>query len=263
MNYTEASDWETEINEGSENANALKVNEVKNGSIVKSWDYDWYKFTIPADGYITIDFTHTKINSSATTWKIYLYESDGFTLCEDDNAIWSVSGSDDYQTRKIGVLAGDYYIKITDENVSYNNHWSDVTYNLKIKFVNDNTWEIESNDSSGKANTVVNMRKGYLENSSDVDWYKVYIGSYTNVVLLFNHNYVDTSSVCWKVTVYSSDAITELIQIDIKGNQTGEEATFNTTSSGYYYIKVAKGSYNIWQGGYNSSTAEYNFSILA
>jgi hypothetical protein len=123
-------------------------------------------------------------------------------------------------------------------------------------------WEREDNNSKDKATHLYadSACGGSTKNSDDADWFIYSAGSaYGSINLTFTHESLDTSSTCWKITMYSADGTTEIGSIDIKGNQSITTYTFY--GSGTVYIKVTKGSYNLWQGGYNMSSTEYSLQV--
>ena len=266
MNYTEALDWETEVNNKYEKANDLPINAEKNGTLVESDDCDWYKFEIESDGYITIDFTHEVLASKASSWYMDLYMSDATTGYgrNEGRTYWDIVGNENLTTPKLGIKAGTYYIRISSPP-SYLGDWDDADYSIKVNFVGNVKWEIENNNSQNKATSISADENcgGSTQNSDDVDWYVVHTGeAYRNLALIFAHGFTSTDDTCWKITIYGQDGTTKLGSVDIKGNQLTTYYEFYSSDS-TIYVKVSKGSYNLWQGGYNTSSTEYSLVVMS
>ena len=124
INFTQSNGWETEFNDDYSSADSISVNSVYYGSLRTSSDTDWYKFTLDADGYISLTFTHDFLESNNSFWKAYLYDSS-----QNELVNYSYKGdTSSYVGEKIAAPTGIYYLKIVDSS------YSDLTYNLKINF---------------------------------------------------------------------------------------------------------------------------------
>ena len=260
VNYTEANNWEKENNGKAETANEIEAGVPCYGTSILTGDWDWYKLTIEKDGYITIDFKHEIISNTKKYWEIELYESDATSLYGQSSS-WSVKGTENLATTQIGIKAGTYYIKVIGGRPAY---WETqpVDYNIKVDFAGAGNWEAENNNSFSVATEIDfgQTWNGTILSEEDDDWYVFTADSYKYVNLSFNHETLGTSSTCWKVKIYAADATTEIAAIDVKGDEPTSLLSFGL-NAGTYYVKVMKGSYNIWQGGYNGSSAPYSFHM--
>ena len=126
-----------------ETAIELNANETYSDNLESSSVEKWYKVTINEAGYISLNFVHDFLDSSARYWKAYLYDSKQEKLAEyifNGNVTSNKMGN-------IGVSAGEYYIKITDyDGYSEGDYSIQVNYSLPAPFpdVNDNEWYTES-----------------------------------------------------------------------------------------------------------------------
>ena len=260
VNYTAANNWEKEYNGKAEKANEIAVNTPYYGTSIVTGDWDWYKFTLEEDGYITIDFKHEVTTQTSQCWVFELYEVDATSLYGQSSS-WSVKGTENFATTQIGMEAGTYYIKVIGGRRSY---WGTqpVDYNIQVNFADAGNWETEDNNSFSVATEIDFWQtwNGTIISENDDDWYVFTADGYKYLNLSFYHETLGTSSTCWKVKIYAADATTEIAAMDVKGDDIASTLTFGV-NAGTYYVKVTKGSYNIWQGGYNGSSTPYSFHI--
>ena len=260
VNYTAANNWEKEYNGKAEKANEIAVNTPYYGTSIVTGDWDWYKFTLEEDGYITIDFKHEVTTQTSQCWVFELYEVDATSLYGQSSS-WSVKGTENFATTQIGMEAGTYYIKVIGGRRSY---WGTqpVDYNIQVNFADAGNCETEDNNSFSVATEIDFWQtwNGTIISENDDDWYVFTADGYKYLNLSFYHETLGTSSTCWKVKIYAADATTEIAAMDVKGDDIASTLTFGV-NAGTYYVKVTKGSYNIWQGGYNGSSTPYSFHI--
>lgn len=230
---------ETEYNSSYQTANKLKLNTAYRGSLTSSTDVDWFTFTTETDGYFWIDFDHNINASSDNTWSIYIYHADGTSYICDETNYWAVKDNvESFNTPKIGIKAGTYYIKIID-NIKH----SDEIYTFKVNFTEADNWEKESNHTYLLANDMGTSRLWYGTtatspyNSDETDWFKVNLTYSANYTLKFSHPQVNGAKEnVWSVSVYTSDGTTRLVYESVKG---GSDLELDLgTLSGIYYIRV-------------------------
>ncbi|HEU4471803.1 MAG TPA: T9SS type A sorting domain-containing protein [Flavisolibacter sp.] len=86
--------------------------------------------------------------------------------------------------------AGDYFIQIGGYFLNYAGLLGERGYDVKIKFTNSappvqnsQLWESEPNNGSGQFNTALDQRtySGHMQNSTDVDEYKITLSSVANI----------------------------------------------------------------------------------
>jgi len=243
VNFTASDVWETELNNEPAKADTITVNKAYYGSTSTSGDVDWYKFTVPSNGYVTIDFKHDVVSSTNEYWKMEIYQSDAVTRYDECNTYWGIKGNQDTSTSKLGMAAGTYYLKI------YTSSYSAVPYNIKVNHTSDSNWETEINNTSSKADTIkLNTAiYGATSSSSDVDWYKFVIEEAGYITINFNHDIVESSNEYWRMYILHSDAVTYYDNVNtyygFKGNQNGSSCKMGV-APGTYYIKINASSYS-------------------
>ena len=248
VNYTPTFDWETELNNTYDKADELSLGTMKKGTLVKSGDLDWYKFNVPANGYITLDFTHEVVASTKNHWNAELYTSDattGYAINGSGQIYWDITGNEDRSTDELGVEAGTYYIKMLRNSSS----WSDLQYGLKVNFTEASNWETELNHTYDKADDMAlnTPTYGTLAYSGDVDWYKIEIPANGYVTIDFKHEIVASTKNHWCMDFYMSDAVTGYGKDsgrnywDVVGNQ-DKTTEYMGVSAGTYYIQVQRSS---------------------
>lgn len=202
VNYTTASDWETELNENFDTADDILMNAYIYGSIRYNDDFDVYKLAVSGPGYISVVFNHDTVDSDSNLWHIRLYDASFHEI------------KDAYSTGKNGVVvlpcyvgAGVYYVKI---NGYY--QWSDVNYSFKVtyNFTDSTPWI--SAEVTGKQQ--VKLSWSGVSNANGYEIYRaVGKGKYTLLKTIANgstQSYVDKNvalgkTYSYKVRGYSTD----------------------------------------------------------
>lgn len=243
VNFTASDVWETELNNDPSQADSITVNKTYYGSTSSSGDTDWYKFTVPTNGYVTIDFKHDVVSSTSEYWRMEVYQADAVTRYDGCSTYWSIVGNQDKSTSKLGMAAGTYYLKI------YTSSYSAVPYNIKVNHVEDANWETEINNTSSEADTIkLNTAiYGATSSSADVDWYKFVVEKAGYITIAFNHDTVESSNEYWRMYILQSDAVTYYDNVNtcygFKGNQNGSSCKMGV-APGTYYIKINTSSYS-------------------
>lgn len=238
VNYQSSNQYEKEINGKASTANTIQVNADYYGAIISGSDADWFKFTTPSEGKITVSFAHDVISSTNTYWKMYMYRDDGVTGIEGSSSVyWSIPGNQNMTTSEIGLPAGTYYIKI----VPYSSSRRDgSTYTLNVNFEQTDKYEKEINGKPSSANKIGLMSNYYgaINSSSDVDWYKFDINNKSEITVVFSHGKNDSSNTYWEIYSYKSDGVTILKDYcKVSGNQ-DVNYVLGELSPGTYYIKI-------------------------
>ncbi len=244
VNFTEASNWVKEFNETIVTANPLKTNTFVYGTLISSSDHDWFEFTLPSDGFIWLTFGNEFIDSSSSYWKTTFYNEANTKIYTDS---WVGNKTLDRDSDvKLGLPAGKYFVLV--ESGYYN---SAKPYHFKVNYTKTNSWETEFNNTIVTANkksynTHIN---GVLQSSSDKDWYSFDVSKSGKVRIALSHDYINSSSSYWKVSIYDS------------GNNkiTSQSFAGNALVTAYSDpIDVQKGTYYILvESGYYSSAVPY------
>ena len=247
INYTKSSAWEKEFNDTFSTANSVPINSTICGSLMEYSDDDYYKFSLPNDGYIKIDFNHEFYDDAYNEyWYIGLFDSSNKNMM-GRNSYGNITNN---PIPNIGLPAGTYYIKICHAFKH-----SDLNYNFKINYIESSSWETEFNDSLTTADPIsVNSTTfGSIMSSSDSDYYKFILSSNDNIKILFNHEDVgDAYNDYWYLRLYDS-ANEKIYQKSYYGDKIINESEKISLSSGTYYIRVST--------GFKYSDLDYNFKI--
>lgn len=124
VNYTHASDWETELNENFETSDFISMDTYINGSIRDNDDKDYYKLDVQRPGYISILFGHDVVDNDSSLWKIRLYDS-SFNEIRNE----CCTGKAEMTTSPYFASVGMYYVRINGDW-----SWSDATYRFKVTY---------------------------------------------------------------------------------------------------------------------------------
>ncbi len=250
--------------------------EIAPNALVEGCSYEggsphWYKFDVPADGYISVEFDHVPFDEEyrgdrPEFWAINLYDSKGVDIHEH----WIVFHKDTTEntTDNVGVSAGTYYIAIYGLK-----SYGDVPYTFTINYNSADNWEVEGNNKAENANLISVNKKyngslsyNYYENeimtafnSFDEDWYYFTISEDGKVNIEFNHDITSSSTNCWQLALYSLDVshsteyLLGLVIIGegsnawvwddysyfFPGNENGVTCSYGL-SAGTYYLRIAK-----------------------
>lgn len=236
-----ADNWESGDNNACKTAEELTCNTALYGSIVSSFDVDWYKVTIPKDGYITIDFKHESVYAKGDYWLVYMYLSDGETYYDSTKPGLSVEGNNDFSSNQMGVSAGIYYLKVCKcDALSYN------AYNITVNYTESTNWETEDNNTSDKADEITcnNPYYGNLSTDKDEDWYKFSLSADFEISISFLHDVFDGDRTHWFVYLLKSDPFLEEVNHFYVYGNSNKTSDFITLSAGVYYIKITDGFYH-------------------
>ena len=253
VNYNAADNWERESNSTKSTSQSIPLNTAVNGSIYTRGDIDWFKFTLPDDGYIYVSFDHEYVDTNDRLWKFNLYQSDGYTTLDGSGWYWYANGNklSDQPTVYIpdhiymGLPAGTYYIKLEAYSSS---QYSSKNYSLSINHNSANNWEKESNSTKATAESIPlnTPLHGSLITGGDIDWFKVIIDEESDLNISFMHNAIEASDSIgpldyfWNIYFYKSDGSTSVTGYYYHIDGTSEVNTIraDNLSPGTYYVKI-------------------------
>lgn len=252
VNYTAASDWESEWNNSFETADSILSGKAMNGTVMEKNDIDYYKITIPQAGYVKIKFTHQSVNSTDKLWGIGLY-NDQYEQIQYRATVGTEQG---VALTEVGLAAGTYYVRISGGPDSWR-PWSDVPYKLTVNYTAASDWESEWNDSFGTADStsVGKTRKGTIMESEDADYYQIKFSHSGVLAVNFKHDSVSSAENLWKITIYNAN-----YQELASGVSTGKTKSITVSSSvapGTYYVRVAKDWYYWSEVAYSVKFQQY------
>ncbi len=237
---------EFELNDTPETATELMQGKEISGSLsdkLLSLDKDYYKINVPADGVVDIIFTHETLEGDKDGWNIRLFkEQEDGTYDELVKKIstWNSSG---YNLTNLGLPAGEYYIVIDGDSLSYNS----TTYTCRWEFTERSDFETEPNGTMEQSKSIEANTYYYgAIISSDVDfdedYYKFEITKERNVSLELWHEKVTDSSLTWVASIIDENG-NVVKSVDSSLNQGLVSTGVMTLQEGIYYVKVETGMY--------------------
>ena len=252
VDFTQADNWEKEVSKTPETATVIAVNKDYYGTIHNGHDYDkdYYVFTTPSDGYVTVDFTNTNplLTSNTDAWQIVFYSltSDGLkeitseTISEKDKKVSMIT---------IGLPKGTYYIEVQSD--SWYQAVTDCKYIVRAKFSSSKYWEKEFNDDTAsatpiKVNTSYNgtTRNGY-DYEKDYYVFNTTKAGYVTVDFTNTKPLLSSSAEIWNVTLYGvfEDELTEINTMTVSAKDKKASMITFGLPKGTYYIKVQSNSW--------------------
>ena len=127
--WTASAFWEHEpLDNDSSRANPMMLGENYKGSMLKTSDVDWFKFTMPKEAAFELQFSHPVVTEPEnSTWGITLYDQN---FSEMENV---TSRGEDKETKIDKKLQqGTYYIRVVSGGTEYT---SSKTYALRVVLV--------------------------------------------------------------------------------------------------------------------------------
>lgn len=248
---------EFELNDDPENAISLPADLTVNGSLsdrLLGLDKDYYKITVPADGYIDFEFSHELLEGDKKGWNIRIFKpmQDGSYM----QLVRKISMWNEEKTliENLGLAAGDYYVCIDGDSVSYNS----ATYGCKWSFTEETNFEKEPNNSPESAESVLfgQEYRGAIISTDmtfDEDYYKFELTEDTRMGVNFGHEAGVGGDHCWTVSIINENGET-VATVKSALSQTLVAIDAAEYPAGIYYLKVETGDYG--------SEIPYNFKLI-
>ncbi|SFP88268.1 protein of unknown function [Butyrivibrio proteoclasticus] len=254
VDFTPSDSWEYERNGDKDVANPIENGKEKAGCIDNSSDQDYYKLTVYEPGYINISFTNAFVDTSSG-WRIVLVD-DKRTYYES-----KIQGDNKgtVTSNNYGVASGTYYVRVEMGSGTYSQIGAN-TYKVKVDFTPSDSWEYESNGNKGVANPIESGKEksGCLDNSGDMDYFKISVERDAYISVDFSNDYVNTSS-NWKIKlIRDTSSYSNIFEKEVQGtNQGYTNIGKAAVSAGTYYVYVTMGS-----GSYSSiGAATYRIRV--
>lgn len=172
-----------EVVESDINAYTTSLEEVKNApvlgtewklhSLPNAQDHVWYKFKLDKPGYIQVEArmaSGADENKLKLGWRLETFSNDDLEHAITSGNVMKQS----YTTPIISVGTNEIYISVKantpyDENAPINQ-----PFEIRLSYVNGDTWETEFNDTIGSASVIKENETyfGNLYSYKDVDYYK-------------------------------------------------------------------------------------------
>lgn len=233
VNFLEESEeFEKEENNTIDTATAINVNDNYTGNLQTDNDIDYFKFSVNEKGKINFSFEHEKIDNRDRFWEVYLL--DGIS----DNTIltlYSRGTEASLQSDYARIPPGDYYLKIK----SY--YYSNRDYNFSVNYESESEqYESEWNNGFSSANNIVLGSKcfGNMQTDKDIDYYRFTVSEQRNITVWFEHNIVDSTDRYWEIYVVNGVNDENVLQMNVRGNESTISATAENVQPGTYYLKI-------------------------
>ncbi len=252
IRFTEDAYWESAGSSSPSEAKHMAFGAVYGGTITDYGDQDYFKLTVPQDGYLELLFEHDL--TASARWTVTLYR--GETDLEKVYA-WESSGQEtSSRTMKIAADSGTYYVKISPGTVLYSGIYNKI-YRLSAQFTANEHWENTWNQSFVNARTVQigEWYGGNLSSAADLDYFVLHIERTARVRL-----YMDSPDAegGWRISLCRFDKemqalVTHTVTHD--ENRSGE--VWCRIEPGVYYILIE----NLTHGNTDICGVDYSFCI--
>lgn len=130
VNFTAASDWETENNKDS--ADRIELNKPIKGTLMTENDIDWFYFELNTGCEVAFVFNHEVLSSSSSYWTYYVVDDSSSRVYSMNRRGDTASSTSDYMY----LSAGEYYIQV--KTASY---YSNAEYSLCVMEKHDHCGE--------------------------------------------------------------------------------------------------------------------------
>ncbi len=221
----------------------ISVNHDISGNVTEGYDYEqnYYMFTIPENGYITLNFSNPLQSSSKAYWTMCLYNASFRKIYERNvygNKMNTIS-------QEIGLESGTYYAKITSANYSYAE--AQDIYTFCVNYSASDYWEQEFNDGYLSADEIQlnstyygSILSGY---DYEEDYYKFTTYKDGVISIKFTNPLQSDTEAYWKLYLYN-DAYKEIYSRNIYGNYDSISTPEIGLAAGEYYVKITSSNYS-------------------
>jgi hypothetical protein len=233
---------ETEPNDTIVNANNTAVNSETVGNLSAIEDVDWYSFTIPSAGKVSLNIKHNIItgHSGAYLFKIGLYSYNADTQIETEIFTFGANSSGtSADSPNVGLAPGTYFIRIS---IYYKDVYTNTDYRITPVFVAETNREVENNNTMATANqlTLSSDTIGSIQMPNDIDWYTFTLPSSGKVSFSFKGMNLN---LFWMVKLYAKDqdptSTPELMWFYPKSTTTSYTSTSIGLSAGIYFLRIS------------------------
>ena len=241
-----ATNNEFELNDTPETATNLPADVIIGGSLADrllGLDKDYYKFTVPAEGYIDFEFEHELLEGDKRGWNIRLLkpmEDGSYYEIVRKFAMWN---NERMVIENMGLAPGDYYVCIDGDSVSYTSAY----YTCKWIFTEAADFEHEPNNTMETCD-FAEFGKYYhgaiisTDSLYDEDYYKFELEKDTRICLEFYHEKGKVNENCWIASVVDENG-NEICSVDSYLNDHLVTTGVVLVPAGTYYVKIETGLY--------------------
>ena len=236
-------------------AKEISFNLTVKGQIAINDKDDYYAFTLPSSGRITL-----KVNSFMQYYCAVIYNTDGDKLWHTDDNGWISTTKKRSDTYTLDLEKGTYYLKIDGYRYSTST-WDTSTgnYNFNLKFAASgaNIAEPNNNIAEAKRIKIGSTVKGQIAINDRDDYYVFTISSSGRITFKFN-----SFMQYYCAIIYNTDGDT-LWYTDNNGwistTQKRSDTYTIDLEKGTYYLKID--GYRYSTSTWDTSTGNYNFNL--
>ena len=257
--FTAASDWETELNNGVEQADPVAVNKSINGVFESTTGDDWYTFTTPSAGVVQLGFTNEQRNGPY--YVVTLYDANLNELRRYGFHAKAAS----HEAGNVGLPAGRYYVCVSRLNGI--DQPEGLRYTLTPRFAAASDWETGLNNKMEQADAVrfgstvngtLNPRaseEGFaLGNVLDEDWYRIEVGTNNqDAVLTLENEKLQEGN--FEATFYDGN-LNEIDEWEFEASSGSHSNSHYFLPKGTYYVSVSG-----WEGGDGGKELRYSLRL--
>lgn len=234
---------EAEPNDSFPSANTVQLNTEIRGNLTL-YDVDYYKFSLPDDGYIFVNSFHEYSDDSYINFNVTLYNSESDRIYQKSIPANTLV---DVNTLQVGLGKGDYYLSIT-----HGSHYYTGAYRFTIFYTKSALWEKELNDSFVSANPIqTNVRIDGAIPKGDKDYFSFNIEEESIVSISVFHDYTDANYNNFSVTLFDYTGKSLLYKEFYAKSLTEEETRQITLEKGNYYLLITNGGGWYFTGCYH------------
>ena len=232
---------------------ATKETKKFEGRLDKEDSVETYDFTLPYASRIIFDFEHKFLDSNTEYWNIqFISKKYDEKILEFDSKgnIVKTSTND----TALYLPAGEYYVKVAKK---WSWSHSNLDYTITINYEkNIGQFETENNDTMETANQIYLDKPitGNLLTEKDEDYFKFTVDKKGDIVIYFEHNFIDSNSEYWDIQLFEKNT-TKKLEFDIKGNKVTTSSEKINLEPGEYYIRVVK------KWSWSHSSIDYTLTV--
>ena len=230
VTWTEADDWETELNDSLETADELKSGGKISGTITNYADDDFYVFRMEKDGYAELTFRCTNGADWDNAWYVDLLDEEGNQLKQI-----GIPKDSEMKTGRTGLAAGTYYVKVWPGLMDVS------PYTLELVTAAADSWEKESgNDTEEGAQALELNETGHgtiMFNEEDRDFWKLTLSEAQKVFFYFRHEKTGAEDSRWEVILYNEE-MWQIDSWDVLRDDTRDLLGARELEPGTYYLLI-------------------------
>ena len=237
--------YETEPNDRAEHATPMESGQEMLGSLstrVSAADRDYYSFTLPSAGYVGLTMKNVKPAASGSDYvrRLTLLDGEGREIY---SAMITGGASAQLHSPNVGLPAGEYYLRVDDDNLYHNSD----TYSLTYTFTPSGSWEKEYNGTPEAATPLSPQiaLSGTLSDALtdfDTDWFILSVEEEGELLLSFRHDDTGDDLDIFTVTLYN-DALQSVGDAIVSCGNTPTVSQKFTVTPGVWYVRVTSGKY--------------------